>query len=192
MEDTRRLLTTHRHHYVVWSSLIVVALLLTWAAATGIASLPVTWVWAGAIGTGWGFSVWAGVRWDRNAPVQNLAGRTLAGIWVGAGIAMTLVGFLGSASTGMTGSALLGVLAAILGAATMATGILQGARRTLAGAVGWWAGSAVIFLFPGAHTLLLMAGLLFVLHLVPGLLLFRSDGKPASALGLTGGAGPGS
>lgn len=43
---------------------------------------------------GWLFSLWAGYRWDRTAPVSNLAGRVLAGIWVGTGITTTLLGVM--------------------------------------------------------------------------------------------------
>jgi len=188
MEESRRVVTTGRHHYVAWGTLITAALLLTWTAATGRTSLPVGWVWAGAVALGWAFSAWAVVRWDRRAPVSNLAGRTMGGLWIGTGVCLTLVGFLGPASGQMGGSALLGTIAAVLGATTLATAAIQGSTRTGAIAAGWWVGSAVLFLWPGRHALLVAAALMVVLHLLPGLLLFRGR-RPATEPEAPAGAG---
>lgn len=175
MEEGRRVVAGGGHHYVAWGLLITSALLLTWGVATRGWVLSTGWIWGIAVGVGWVFSIWAGYRWDRKARVSNLAGRVLAGIWIGTGITMTLVGFLGGEVMG--GSALLATESAIIGTAYLATATVQGSRGMGALAAGWWAGSVYMYLDPGAHVLLVMAGLMVAFHLLPGLWILRGGGQ---------------
>lgn len=177
MEEGRRVVAGGGHHYVAWGLLITSALLLTWGVATREWSLSTGWIWGGAVGAGWIFSIWAGYRWDRRAQVSNLAGRVLAGIWVGTGITMTLVGFMGGSGT-MDGSILLATHSAIIGSAYLSTAAVQGSRRMGALATGWWVGAGYMFLDPGAHTLLVMAGLMVAFFLIPGLWMVIGGQRP--------------
>lgn len=185
MDEGRRVVASGGHHYVAWGFLITVALVLTWGMATMGWDLSPAWIWGGAVGGGWAFSIWAVYRWDRRAPVSNLAGRVLAGIWIGAGITMTLVGFLGGAEGVMGGSALLATESAVIGMAYLATAAIQWSRWMALLALGWWGGSAYMYLDPGAHVLLVMAGLMVAFHLLPGLWMMMTrpaaevEGSPA-------------
>lgn len=175
MEEGRQVVAGGGHHYVAWGLLITTALVLTWGVATRGWGLDTGWIWGGAVGAGWIFSMWAGYRWDRRAPVSNLAGRVLAGIWIGAGISLTLLGFLGG-SGAMAGSVLLATQSAIIGSAYLATAAVQWSRWMGALAAGWWAGSVYMFLDPGSHTLLVMAGLMVAFFLIPGLWMSKGTG----------------
>lgn len=68
--------------------------------------------------------------------------------------------------------ALGGVMATVLGAACFASAFLYRSRWVGALAVGWWLGGAAMFVWPGRHTLLVMAGMLIALQIVPGMLLY--------------------
>lgn len=185
MEEGRQVVASGGHHYVAWGFLITMALVLTWGMATRGWDLSPAWIWGGAVGGGWAFSIWAGYRWDRRAPVSNLAGRVLAGIWIGSGIAMTLVGFLGGAPEAMEVNVLLATESAILGAAYLATAAVQGSRWMMGLAAGWWVGSVYMYLNSGLSVLLVMAALMVALYLVPGLWMMMTrpaaevEGSPA-------------
>lgn len=171
MEETRELVCEHGKHFIVWGVLIVIALLATYARLVDLAALPVGWIWAAAGILGWIFSFWAGRRDIARAPVRTTAGRLLGGIWIGFGITATLIGVLGLYTGALAPYLLGGLEAALLGFAFFATSFVGRQRWLRWLALGWWAGSLVMLIWPGEHTLLLMAGLLVVLQVVPGVVI---------------------
>lgn len=173
MQQSRGMVQDAAVHYLLWGGLVTAGLLLTWASATGLIGLGLWWIWPVAIGAGWVGSTWIGYRQDRAARVSTPAGRVMSGIWLGAGVTMTLIGFVGMGTGALGSSAMMAALASIMGAAYFATGALHESRWPRLVAAGWWAGAVALFLWPGVHALLVMAGLMAAFHLVPGLVIHR-------------------
>lgn len=171
MERSRKEVTGGTRHYVVWGVLITAALVLTYWKSTQGLGVAYLWIWLVPVALGWGLSLLIARSEEGRAPVRSPAGRMVAGIWWGAGVAMTLIGFLGGAGGALTGPGILGAVACVLGVAQFATSYLVGSRWPRYIALAWWAGGAAIFVWPGESSLLVMAGLMVVLHLVPGLYL---------------------
>lgn len=172
MRESQRAICDDGKHYLAWGVLITAALLLTYGALEGAIPVRVRWVWVVAIALGWAFSLWAGWREGSRARVRNLASEMLGAIWIGAGIAMTLLGFLGAATGAIRLASLGGVMATVLGAAYFASAFLYRSRWVGLLAVGWWLGGVAMFLWPGRHTLPMMAGMLIALQIVPGMFLY--------------------
>ncbi len=185
MEQNRGVIHGAAAHYLLWGVLVTAGLLATWASVQGRLGIEVAWIWPVTIGAGWLASMWIGYRQDRSAPVNTPAGRVMSAIWIGAGVAMTLVGFVGLYSGALGPNAMMASLSAVMGAAYFASGALHESAWPRLVAAGWWAGSVAIFLWPGVHALLVMAGLMVFFHLVPGLVVYRSGGT-ASAAGRRG------
>lgn len=187
MEQGRATVEAGAPHYVVWGALVTAALVAEWARTEGLVFLGSLWVWGALVGTGWVASVIAGARAARRSPVRTAGGRALAGIWVGAGVALTLAGFVGVGTGALPGHAMLGVTAAVLGGAVFATSFVHDSGLLRAGAVTWWAGAAVLFAWDDAGAILLLAGLNAALLLAPGLWLLVGDGGAGSAATAPGG-----
>lgn len=185
MEQSRGVIRGGAGHYLLWGALVTAGLLTTWASVQGFVQIGVAWIWPVAIGAGWAGSMYLSYRQDRDAPVTTTAGRVMSGIWIGAGVTMTLLGFLGMASGAFEPSGMMAGLSAVMGTAYFATGALHENRWPRLVAGGWWAGSVALFLWPGVHALLVMAGLMVAFHLVPGLVAYRSS-RRASAAGRRG------
>ncbi len=180
MEDTHGVVAEASAHFVVWGSLVTAALLVTWSAGRGAADIDLGWMWAIAITLGWVFSIAYGSWRETRRGITTLSGRVLAGIWVGQGIALTLLSFLGLATGVLEAGSVNGVFAAVFGAACFATGFLGRLTWLRWAAVAWWAGAAAMLLRPGLHTYPLTAGLLLALVVVPGAsLALRSRTGPA-------------
>lgn len=169
-------------HYLLWGVLITSGLLATWASVRGLVGIGVGWIWPVTIGAGWLASIALGYRQDRAAPVTTVAGRVMSGIWIGAGVTMTLLGFVGMASGAFEPSGMMAALSAVMGTAYFATGALHESRWPRLVAAGWWAGAVALFLWPGVHALLVMAGLMVAFHLVPGIAVYRA-GRGAAGEG---------
>lgn len=182
MEQNRGVIQGAAAHYLLWGVLITGGLLATWASVQGVIGIGEGWIWPVTIGAGWLASMGIGYRQDRSAPVKTPAGRVMSAIWIGAGVTMTLLGFVGLYSGELGPNAMMASLSAVMGAAYFASGALHGSAWPRLVAGGWWAGSVAIFLWPGVHSLLVMAGLMVFFHLVPGLVVYRS-GSAASAAG---------
>lgn len=183
MEEARDLAWQHGKHFVVWGIIGTAALLLTYAHLTGGAQLPVGAVWSAALIIGWAFSAWVGWRDRRRARLRTIAGRMLGGIWLGFGVTASLIAVLALYTSALAGELLGGLMAALLGFGFFASSFVgrQGWLRGLA--LGWWGGAVALFLWPGPHTLPLLAGLLLVFQVAPGLVIHlrgrRMEGSAA-------------
>lgn len=182
MEESRQTLDAGGPHFVVWGLLITAGLLGTYASAVGAVELNGLWLWGGTVGAGWVLSMIIGTRTARRADVTSVGGRLTASIWIGAGVAMTLLGFVGmpTRALGSAGGSL-GAMAAVMGAACFASATVQRSGGLRAAAVIWWLGAVAMFVWSGLLSLLVMAGLMVVLHLVPGIWLTMKGTRTAPA-----------
>lgn len=173
MEESQRVIGDHAWPFIVWGLLITVALVLTYGVVALGWPLGLGWVWGLPMGAGWVLSVWLGWRGRARTPAHTAAGQILAGIWIGFGIAMTLLFFAGYFGGALPGRSIGGVAAMALGAAYFASGFVPGQSGLRQLAVGWWAGGLVMLLVPGTYTILLMAGLMVALQVVPGVVMYH-------------------
>jgi hypothetical protein len=168
MERTRDVVGYAAPHFVAWGILMAAALVATYLLRGRGGEGWIWWLWVLAVGLGWALSWLFAVRGRRRARVRSQAGRMLGGLWLGTGVTMTILGFAGPAGGAVSSSAVAGMLAAVLGAAYFATGVLSGGRWLMAVGAGWWAGSLVMLLWAGPHALLLMAVFMLALQAGPG------------------------
>jgi hypothetical protein len=168
MERTRDVVGYAAPHFVVWGVLMAAALLATYLLRDQAGDGWISWLWVLAVGVGWALSWLLAVRGRRRGRVRSQAGRMLGGLWLGTGVTMTILGFAGPAGGAVSTLVVSGMLAAVLGAAYFATGVLAGVRWLMAVGVGWWAGSLVMLLWPGPAAVLLMAACMLALQVGPG------------------------
>lgn len=183
MEQSRGTVDAAAPHFMLWGVLVTGALLASYANAVGALAVDETWLWVGTIGVGWVASIVIGARRSREAAVRGPGGRIMAAIWIGAGIALTLLGFVGAPTQAFPeAGALFGAMASVLGAACFASAAVQGSSGFRFLAAGWWAGAVAMFVWPGLVALLIMAALMVLLHLLPGLwIAARRDGGSRAA-----------
>lgn len=180
MEDSQRAVRENGIHYLAWGALTAAALVATYLLAGAGAASAIGWVWMVAIALGWTISIAVGRRQRSEAPVRTLAGRLLGAIWVGCGITLTLLGFVGSATGAIPGGSLQGILASVIGIGYFASSFVYGSATWRYLAAGWWAGAAVMLVWPGAYTLLLLAALVVALEVIPGMLLYVRSRRESS------------
>lgn len=184
MEQSRGTVEAAGPHFVTWGVLITAALLISYANAIGSVAIDELWLWIGVVGLGWLLSIVIGARSSRDRTVRGPGGRIMASIWIGAGIALTLIGFVAAPTQAYTeAGALLGTVAAVLGAACFASGAVQDSRGFRLLASGWWVGAVAMFVWPGLGALLVMAVLMLALQLVPGVWLILRSRQRAKVAG---------
>ncbi len=171
MQDSRRTAVDNGMNYIFWG---------VWASLGAIASYISSvyqwkiglYLWGGVISVGWVIS-WLIVRRGRQkAGTTSLANNVLGAVWMGCGIAMSLIGFVGSMT--VLGTGITGVLSIITGTGFYISGLVYGSLwlRYYA-AIGWWLGGVLMFCFPGRHVILMLAAEMLLFQLVPGVILYR-------------------
>ena len=181
MGDAQQAVEDNGTHYVLWGTLTALGLAGTWVVVTR--PLPTAWMWPiwGAVGlVGWITASVIGRRARERAPVRTLAARLLRETWASVGAALSVLFFAGAGSGAIHVSAIPGVMATVIGVGFFASASLyKGFPMRIIGLL-WWIGGASMLVWRGTWTILLMAGMVVALEVVPGLMLRARRRAPAA------------
>ncbi|MCG8436015.1 MAG: hypothetical protein MJA83_18505 [Gammaproteobacteria bacterium] len=171
MADTRRATCLSGKYFIAWGLASAAGLLGTWLYLRGIVDVSPLVTWAFCIVAGWIYSAYAAIQEAREAALGS-AGRFIGVVWTACGVAVLIIFFIAYPLGALQGGHN-GVAATIVGVGVFITGALSGMPWLRNTALGWWLGAAVMFLWPGEHTFLIMGVLLLILYIIPGVLLNR-------------------
>ena len=62
-------------------------------------------------------------------------------------------------------------MSSFLGAAYILNGVLAGKKWLSYLAIGWWGGAIIMFFYPGLQAILIMAAMMILFQIVPGIIL---------------------
>ncbi len=180
MADSQDLVRGTWWYQMVWGVLITLGLVLTWVGEQSGRFGFIAAVWVGVVVTGWVASMIRGRREAARATVRNAASRAFAGIWIGLGVTLTMVGMVSIPTGAVAPDGLPGLLAILFGAGYFATGFVSGLRGLSLVGVGWWMGGAALLVFQGPSAVLGLAALTVMLEIAPALALRRMERPVAS------------
>jgi hypothetical protein len=172
MEDSHRATVINGRYYISWGIIVSVSLIITYTLL--MLKLPenIGWMWLGAIGIGWILSFIIGRRERSMMKARSHTGKIVASVWMGAGTAMTILGFVGPASMVYNGMAICPILASVIGAAYFVSGTIYNLNWVKNLSYAWWTGSIAMFLLGMSyHNLLLFALMMIAFQIIPGLIL---------------------
>lgn len=173
VEDSRKVVVDNGVHLLGWGVLVVVGMILTYLSEHLKSNLPVFHIWVILIGLGWIFSIWDGWIKLNRARTRTFIQKVLASLWLGLGVVMTIIGFLGPAAGAISTWAVVPLISLVLGAGLLTTGTIHHERVLIVAAVGWWIGGTITLLFPGDYAILLFAGMMIALQIAPGIVVYR-------------------
>jgi len=181
MEGARAAEVDHSGHLILWGFLQAAAAGLAYLVHQGAFHFSITAIWAVAVGIGFTGSWLLALRSRRSAPVNSLVNRVLAAIWVGCGLSLSLVGFLGAGTGSMPSPITSGAKCVIIGCAFFASAPLFNRTGYWALAGVWWILGGALLVRPslGSNLVFVFAPILFML--VPGLVL-RARRRPSPRL----------
>lgn len=173
-EQGQRFTSVTGSHFMLWGGLWSVTLGLTYLTVTEAAPLPlemIKWLFFGTIAVGWTGSMLLGYRDGRQERGERGAG-IYAAIWIGMGLAATVVFFAMIAFEGLHESAMLTIGGALAGTAFFATAALSRIRWLYAVAIGWiLTAAAGVPLIETQESLALAAVSQALLLFLPGLII---------------------
>ncbi|MGH7476292.1 MAG: hypothetical protein ACRELD_08385 [Longimicrobiales bacterium] len=174
MADAQRVVQDNGVYFIGWGVVTVIGLAVTYAVLSQGLPATVIWgTWGALVALGWLLTAVQARRRSARAPVTTLAGRLVGELWGGIGLAITVTVFGGGLAGAIPGQAIPGVVSALAGAAFFSSASLYPLLPLRLLAAGWWVGALAMFVWPGAYTLLLMAALVLLLQIAPGVVLWR-------------------
>lgn len=173
MEDSKKAIVDNGWHYIYWGSIVTAALITNFFMVVYSVSMN-------AQGMLWfismtGAAILEGIierKREKHVKVKTFAGRLLNTLWSGSGICMFILGFAGTLSGAYNAIMIFPLISIILGMAYLISGVIQQVKWLSALCIFWWAGSIVMLLFPGFHSMLVFAAMIVCFQIVPGLIMF--------------------
>ncbi len=175
--DTRSVIVDNGFSFIFWGIIITLGLLSTFIAIQIEFHIDYAWNWLLVIGIGWAYTLYSNYKYGRKVKVYTFAGKLLGAVWFSAGIAMTILGFVGTFTDAYNGIYISPILSTILGISFFISGFLYDKRWITYISAGWWAGAIIMFIYPYLYTLLLMGAMMIVFQIIPGIILYRDSRK---------------
>ena len=181
MDDSKKIVVDDGKGYIIWGVLIVIGLLGTYFLILSKLYNYIGWLWIASIGAGWIYTIIIHAVKGHKKKARTFAGKILGALWFSCGISMTIVGFVGT-GTGSYGAYIISpLMAVILGVAYFVTGFIYGMAWVRNLALGWWIGAIVTFVWTGMYSLLVFAGMMIALQIIPGIILYSKFKKEYQA-----------
>ncbi|HED07124.1 MAG TPA: hypothetical protein ENI57_03310 [Ignavibacteria bacterium] len=177
MTDSRKSAICNGKAFILWGILVTIGLLVTYFSIINHNLSVMNWLWPSLIGLGWIITIVMESKAAIKSRTKTFAAKILAYVWIGSGIAMTIIGFVGSVSGAFSGLYINPLISNILAVGFLITGILYGKTWVSLISLGWWVGAIVMFLWTGLYTFLLMSAMMILFLVIPGVFMFKQYKK---------------
>jgi hypothetical protein len=177
MADSRQMIIDDGKGFIFWGILIAFGLFFTYLSNAERWDFPLGWFWPVLIAIGWIVTFIIEIRAEKKRSIKTFAGKIMGALWIGCGVAMTILGFIGSITDAYSGIFINPIIAVVLGIGYLVSGVLQGKTWVSLLSLGWWAGAILMFYLHNLETLLIMVGMMILLQTIPGIILYRESKK---------------
>ena len=176
MEESKKSILYNGKDYIFWGVIVIVGMMSTYFFLISHVYFNYFWIWVVLIPIGWIYSLY-NRRVDKIQFPSTYAGRVMSSIWGAAGIAMTIIGFLGTYSGTIKPMAISPILSIILGSAYFISGKVVGAKWISYLSFGWWSGGVILLFVTSIYSFMIMALLMLLFQTIPGIIMYRKYKK---------------
>lgn len=156
---------------IVWGIMTILALIITYLGIKTNSNYLILPAWGVVIILGWIYTFYENRKYFKQTMAVTFVDRITAKVWIGFGIATTIIGVLALVFKTINGFYISPMICLLSGMGFFITGELHKKYWFRNLSFGWWAGAAIMFLFPHISNLLLMAGIILLFQVFPGLLI---------------------
>jgi len=177
MEESRRTLIHEGVDFLRWGILASLGIFASYFYHHFQWQMEHVWIfWSAIVIIGWVFSIRSYIR-VRKQKATSFTGKIIWSTWIGCGIALTILGFIGPLSGAYGAIYITAVTAAVMGIGYYANGILIGSRWHIIFALAWWCGSIVLFFYHRIESLLIFGLMMVCFQVIPGYIFVRQRRK---------------
>jgi hypothetical protein len=176
IEESKKSIVYNGKDYIFWGLIVIAGMMSTYIFHITHIYFNYFWIWAVIIPIGWIYSLY-NRRVNKIKFPSTYAGRLFTSIWGGAGIGMTIIGFLGTYSGSINPMAISPILSIIMGGAYFISGTVAGVKWMSYLSFGWWMGGIILFYVASIDSFLIMSLLMLLFQTIPGIILYRKYKK---------------
>lgn len=158
--------------YIFWGIIVIVGMMSTFIAHMNHIHFNYFLIWVVLIPIGWAYSIYNRREHKIKYP-STYAGKLIASVWGSAGIAMTIIGFIGTYLGTIKPMAISPVLSIIMGSAYFMSGKIVGVKWISNLSFGWWLGGILLFYVTNVYSFLIMSLLMLFFQTLPGMLIYK-------------------
>lgn len=173
MEDSRRIIVDDGLDFIFWGIVASTGLIITYLLIITEKWEYIKWAWIVLIAIGWIFSISRGIKREKKKTAFTFTGKILSVTWAACGITMTIIGLIGIFTEAIKGIYISPSVSLVLGIAYAVTGTVYKNKWIASLSIGWWIGSIFMFVLPGIHNILMMAIMMLVFQIIPGITLYN-------------------
>jgi hypothetical protein len=177
MADSRQIIIDDGKGFIFWGILIAFGLFFTYLSIVGKWEFSLVWFWPALIAVGWIVTIVIEIRSEKKRSTKTYAGKIMGSLWIGCGVAMTILGFIGGITDAYHSVFISPILAVVLGIGYLVSGVLQGKTWVSMLSIGWWAGAILMFYLQNLETLLIMVAMMILFQTIPGILIYKASKK---------------
>lgn len=180
IEDTKRNVMYNGSDYIFWGILIIVGMLSMYLFHINQIYFNYIWIWAVLISVGWIYSLINRKSIKERHP-STYAGKLIGSVWFAAGIAMTIIGFIGPVLEAINPMAISPIACIITGSAYFISGVIVEVKWIRNLSFGWWIGGIVLLKVISMESFLIMAFLMLFFQTIPGIIMYKKYKQEMSA-----------
>ena len=177
MADSRQIMIDDGKGFHILGNISCIWIILHLLTNAGRWEFSLGWFWPALIAIGWIVTFIIEIRAEKKRSTKTFAGKIMGALWIGCGVAMTILGFIGSITDAYSGVFINPIIAVVLGIGYLVSGVLQGktwVSLLSIRMVGW---SDLMFFLHNLETLLIMVAMMILLQTIPGIILYRESKK---------------
>jgi hypothetical protein len=177
MSESRATVVSNGKDYIYWGILVSLGLFFMYFNFLLGFGINALYLWIVLIGSGWSYTFYEHYSKGRKRSVSTFAGKLLGAIWMSAGIAMSMFGFIATTAGALGGGYVSPAISTVLGMAYFISSYIHDEKWMIWIAILWWVGATIMFYYPGLYTMLMMGLMMIFLQVVPGILLYKKYKK---------------
>ncbi len=179
IEETRKSIVYNGKDYIFWGVLVIIGMMSTYIFHVAGIYFNYFWIWVILIPIGWIYSFYNRRKLKEKHP-PTYAGKVIGNVWLAAGIAMTIIGFIGPSFGVINPMAISSLACIIMGSAYFVSGKIMEVKWLSNLSFGWWLGGILLFYVTGVKSFLIMALLMLFFQTIPGIIIYRKYKQDAT------------
>ncbi len=173
VDEGKRSVVYNGKDYIFWGIIVIAGMMATFIAHMNHLYFNYFLIWVVLIPIGWAYSLYNRREHKIKFP-STYAGKLIAAVWGSAGIAMTIIGFIGTSSGTIKPMAISPILSIIMGAAYYISGKIVDIKWISMLSLGWWIGGIVLLYVTNVYSFLIMALLMLFFQTIPGIIIYKN------------------
>lgn len=173
IDEGKRSVVYNGKDYIFWGIIVILGMMATFISILNKIHFNYFLIWVVLIPIGWFYSLYNKREHKIKFPT-TYAGRLIGAIWGSAGIAMTIIGFIGYSLGAIKPMSISPLCAVIMGSAYFVSGKIVDVKWISMLSIGWWAGGVLMFYITNVYSFLIMALLMLFFQTIPGIFIYKN------------------